>query len=116
MLDLNENTKQIILSLRLKVELIENVRVPSVKDDKSLLELIRIARESRHTEIINLYQEFLRVSNPGQTNVLKLKPDMKRDRDTKPVYRGSQIAPPDSQESSKAKKKKIVYRGQVKWI
>ncbi|MDC0598690.1 hypothetical protein OAP18_02465 [Gammaproteobacteria bacterium] len=117
-LNLNEKSFEKITSLSLKVELYERIRLRAAKKFDDLIILIQVARESKRNEVLELFAEFSRTLSEEQHLIFK---SLGLDTRTTVASEAAQVSAPtkinDQAESSSPKgKKKIIYRGQEKWV
>ncbi len=126
----DDEVSQQLHSIRRKVELLEGKYFKLSKDPGQLKDLIKAAATSENSEISGLYHSFLLNLQPEQKRRLSrlgVDLDFSATGRTKSqtnaashtaVYRGatSVVTERNEEKEGQRGKKRVVYRGQVKWV
>lgn len=115
-LQLDDDTLQLIDSIKLKVELFERQIFRPHKSIDQLVSLLQTASKSSHSETQLLFQHFAsQLSKEKHIFFKTLGIDLEKpepQKAPKPAETSAKMTPNNTAE----KKKKIMYRGQVKYV
>lgn len=122
LLNFAEDTIETIFTLRRKVELREGSRTRATRTIEDLIELIKIAESSHAHDVIEALAKFIHCLDEKQitffsTLGLDLMADAHHNELNHVNYRGAHIADPIQQEKEiHHGKRKMMYRGQERWV
>lgn len=121
LLNFAEDTIEAIFTLRRKVELREGSRIRATRSIEDLIELIKVAESSRARDVIEALAKFVHHLNDKQISFfgtlgIDLIADAHHNEINHVNYRGAHIAEDTHEKVAHHGKRKMMYRGQERWV